>query len=112
MTTTTLKWTALRHRMLRSMADDNIVLWCTSVKRGIWKPVDARLEGERLNLSAAEARAVNVFGPTGSWWAQTPDWDGDMDKLRRVELRAAGRDLLAEWDREHPESAGTETKED
>ena len=92
-------YTPLRHKMLSEITrGGGIVLDCVNVKRAIWKPRSVVAMGKQFNLSAAESRAVNdlLFD-----YAHTPNWQGDMDVLRVVELTDAGRTLLAEWDAKH-----------
>lgn len=93
------EWTALRHRMLRLVADRD-----TPVRvRYDWKKAhpDEWLHGERL-LGDSERGAMRWL-----WDAHlldNPDPSGPTAiPGRSVPPRQAGLDLLAIWDREHPD---------
>lgn len=97
---TDLKYTQTRHRMLTEISQPRaIYLNCVNTKRAIWKPRRPYI-GE-VNLSSAEARAVNDI--LGARSAHSPHWQGDMDVLREVELTDAGRVLLSQWDKQYGE---------
>jgi hypothetical protein len=92
--------TPLRRQMLTEAANSEpgehyLALHCVNKKRAIWKPVRMDLDLE-LKLSAGESRAVMDL-----WLAlllDTPDWQGDMDVYRTLQVTGAGKALLAEWD--------------
>jgi hypothetical protein len=100
-----LRWTALRHQMLREIVSGDIKLEQVNYKRAIWKPMRWSRVGLRDALTAAESRALGDFGLTGSHWVHATQPNRRVTQLRRVDLTDAGLALLSEWDTAHPNMA-------
>jgi|ERR1700749_3716567 len=100
-----LRWTALRHQMLREIKSGDIKLEMVNYRRAIWKPMRWSRIGLRGGLTAAESRALGAFGLTGSHWVRAEQPTGRVTQLRRVELTDVGLALLSEWDTAHPEES-------